>query len=444
MLYLETHSRDSADVELAAGVTEELIRALGSVAQLDVRSRFVSRRLGTGDPMALARQMNLGYVVTGSLEATPGRLQVHAELIRPATERLVWSQSYNRPRGDLASVVGELSQVIAYRVAGAVLPARHTAGRKGAPAPDPLAYELYVRARALYSEYSAPAYVTARDLLNESLERDSTYAPAWSLLGQVWMLGRDFGFPARESSAHATEAANRALALDSTDALALVTLATTEGLDLHFSHRAEAMVRRAEVIAPREPLVFTNACAGLVFLGAIEDGLAACHTALLLDPSHVNRINLVFRLMDARHFDEAHAALTAMDSAEPATAQDRRWIRGWIRRQQGHCDSLVVESAAQHDSLGLVQALGCAGRRAEGRALFDRWRASHPERESGFVTWFLLGEVDSAVTDIRRTLDAGRTFDPEDLFDVALDPYRRDPRLLEQMRRMGFEDGRPR
>src|SRR5205085_236907 len=85
VMYFDIQSRDTADVYLADGLTEEIITRLSDIDRLTVRSRHVVRRYrGTAidDTAAVARALNVAYLVTGSVRRAGDRLRVTAELIR--------------------------------------------------------------------------------------------------------------------------------------------------------------------------------------------------------------------------------------------------------------------------------------------------------------------------------------------------------------------------
>jgi TolB-like protein len=74
VLYFDNLSRDTADVFLADGLTEELITRLSQVRRLEIKSRFESLRYRgqrVTDPHALGRAVGAAYLVTGSLQQTP-------------------------------------------------------------------------------------------------------------------------------------------------------------------------------------------------------------------------------------------------------------------------------------------------------------------------------------------------------------------------------------
>lgn len=69
VLYFENLSADTADAYLADGLTEEIIARLGQLDRLQVKPRSSVRRFRAfdADPVAVARQLNVAHLVTGSV-----------------------------------------------------------------------------------------------------------------------------------------------------------------------------------------------------------------------------------------------------------------------------------------------------------------------------------------------------------------------------------------
>jgi serine/threonine-protein kinase len=152
VLYFDNLSRDTSDVYLADGLTEEIISRLGDLPRLQVKSRNAVRRFrgSTHDPAELGRELAAAYLVSGGVRRSGERLRVDVELTRAATGVRVWGRQYERPAGDVFVIEGDIAQEVTRSVAGQLLPAER--GRLlAAPTRDPAAYDFYLRGnRALW------------------------------------------------------------------------------------------------------------------------------------------------------------------------------------------------------------------------------------------------------------------------------------------------------
>src|SRR5512143_1441123 len=121
---MEPRSRNAADSLLAEGLTLEILNTLGGVARLDVRSRWVSRRIAAdADPMRGARALGVDYLVDGVLELDSARVLVHGALVRTSTGRMVRSLRLERRRSEIWALQDELAQEVAVALVGRLLPA---------------------------------------------------------------------------------------------------------------------------------------------------------------------------------------------------------------------------------------------------------------------------------------------------------------------------------
>ena len=101
--------------EFADGMTEELIDKLSKVPGLQVPSPtssfyFKGKQESIGD---VARSLGVAYVLDGSVRKAGPRLRVAARLIRADTGYVVWSESYDRPFGDILMVQDDIAGEVA-------------------------------------------------------------------------------------------------------------------------------------------------------------------------------------------------------------------------------------------------------------------------------------------------------------------------------------------
>lgn len=191
---------------LAYGVADELATALASVPGVRIAPAppgFARDRRSSDDLRELATMLNVGAVLHGTLRRSGPELQLTMQLTSIGDDSTLWNVAITRDTGDLAALENEVARSVARALWAQVgLPA---ASVVAVTTTDRVAHALAMRAAHLRRQGTRAALDSAADLLDDAVRRDSAYARAWSALA---------GTSARE--ARATEAARRAIALDST------------------------------------------------------------------------------------------------------------------------------------------------------------------------------------------------------------------------------------
>jgi len=223
VLYLDNLSRDSANVYLADGITEEIISRLGQVRRLAVKSRYAVRRFrGLADPDlgAMGRSLGVLHLVTGSLERTEARVRVRVELVRAASGQIVWGETIDRPDSDVLAIEDEIAQAVARAVIGRLAPGERVA-LTARPTQNPAAYDHYLKGNLYLTRRTSEADGhRAMVEYQAALRLDPRFAAALGRLGLVYGIYAAWPWPYEGQShdslvALGLRAANRAIALDS-------------------------------------------------------------------------------------------------------------------------------------------------------------------------------------------------------------------------------------
>jgi transcriptional activator of cad operon len=104
--------------EFADGMTEELIDRLSKIPGLRVPGPASSFYLKGKQiaPADIAKSRGVAYLLDGSVRKSGSQLRVAARLIRADTGFVVWSESYDRPAGDILmiqdDIAGEVSKAL--------------------------------------------------------------------------------------------------------------------------------------------------------------------------------------------------------------------------------------------------------------------------------------------------------------------------------------------
>ena len=231
VLYFEDLSPKKDLAYLADGLTEALIADLKRVSGLDVISKNGVAPYRDPDvaPDSIARVLNVGTLVRGSVEATGDRYRVSVRLIDGASGADYRRGSFEKPRGSLLelrdSLAADVAEFLRQRI-GEEVQLRH--GEAGTASPE--AWALVQQAQAALKTASpanpaaAEVYARADSLLAAAEGADGRWVEPIALRGRVALLRSRLEKDLRQRDgwlraglAHA----DRALALDvqSPDAL---------------------------------------------------------------------------------------------------------------------------------------------------------------------------------------------------------------------------------
>jgi TolB-like protein/class 3 adenylate cyclase/cytochrome c-type biogenesis protein CcmH/NrfG len=213
----------------ADGITEDIITDLARYREVDVIARN-STAVYKGKPVdirQIGRDLNVRYVLEGSIQREADQVRITAQLINAQTAAHIWSDRWDRPVTDLFALQAEISDEVRRRLletGGAITMAEHAAGRRASPK-DLTSYELYLRGREAIHAWTSESVTEAKSLIKQAVEKDPNFARAWDELGVVYFVSIDFGAEPRTALADALKATERAISLDPMDALAHAHLA---------------------------------------------------------------------------------------------------------------------------------------------------------------------------------------------------------------------------
>jgi serine/threonine-protein kinase len=192
VLPFENLSTDQANAFFADGVQDEILTDLAKVADLKVISRTSVMQYKTGvkrNLREIANALGVAHVVEGSVQRAANRVRVSAQLIDARTDTHLWAERYDRDLADVFAIQSEIAKTIADQLQAKISPSEKAAIEKP-PTTDLVAYDLYLRAEALFADTSDPIHAReklpeAAELLNEAVARDPRFLLAWCLLSRV-------------------------------------------------------------------------------------------------------------------------------------------------------------------------------------------------------------------------------------------------------------------
>ena len=268
---------------LGDGLAEEVLNILAGVSGLQVAARTSSFAFRENDDIrAIGRQLNVAYVLEGSVQRVGETVKVTGQLIDAGSGFHVWSESYEREARDLFALQDDIAQAIAQALLGELelIPR----GGSGHVVPA-VAQDLYYRGRAQWSRRDAVGIPEAIELFNRAISADSLYAEAYAGLADSWALMPQFVRMSDPASAmdRAEAFALRAIELNDQLAEAHSSLGLVRALRLDRIGALSAFGRAIEINPSYAPALHWRANV-LADMGRLREAAADASRAASVDP----------------------------------------------------------------------------------------------------------------------------------------------------------------
>jgi TolB-like protein/Flp pilus assembly protein TadD len=292
VLPFENLSEEKSNAYFADGVQDEILTDLAKIADLKVISRTSTvqyKSRATRNLREIAQELGVTHILEGSVQRAAGKVRVNAQLIDARTDTHVWANSYDRDLADVFAIQSEIAETIAQQL-HAQLSVREKTAIERPLTTDLAAYELYLRAQALYADTSdqlraAEKLPQAAELLENAVARDPKFLLAWCRLsrvhGFIYWQGHDHT-PSRLEMANA--AVQSALRLDPNAGEAHLALADYYYHGFRDYVRAESELAMAKQTLPNNSEVFEYAGYIQRRQGRWEEATRNLERALELDP----------------------------------------------------------------------------------------------------------------------------------------------------------------
>jgi TolB-like protein/tetratricopeptide (TPR) repeat protein len=211
---------DTSDAYFADGVTDAVRGKLTGLPGIEVIGSASSAqyRKTTKTPQQIGQELGVRYLLIGRVHWARGpggasRVQVSPELIDVSTAADKWQQPFDAPLTDVFQVQGDIASKVAQSLKVALTPATQQ-DLASSPTKDLVAYDSYLRGLALRTSGNSPATLRrAMGAFRDAVERDSTFALAWSSLATTYALMYSNAVPTPALADSADRASARALAL---------------------------------------------------------------------------------------------------------------------------------------------------------------------------------------------------------------------------------------
>jgi adenylate cyclase len=315
-------SGDPEQQYFSDGITEDIITELSRFHQLIVIARHSSfqYRDMAGDVMRIGRELQVQYVVEGSIRRSGERIRISAQLIDTAGGSHLWAERYDRSLADLFDVQDEVTKMIVSALAVRIeLEDLSKARRK--PPDSMRAYDYWLRGKKCLDQWNAESNAEARRLLTKAVEIDPDFARGhaglalayeWCAFYSAW------GLDPKSAHENALQHARRAVELDDTDQLPHIVLAWLHHESREYEQAQHQLARAAE-INPNDADAMMNRGMMLALEDETQAALEAGQLAMRLNPRHPDWYFAMVggTMFRARRYAEAAAMMERAPDSVP-------------------------------------------------------------------------------------------------------------------------------
>lgn len=450
ILPFENLSGDPEQEYFSDGLTEEMITRAAQLSpeRLGVIARTSSMRYKRSKKGidAIARELNVDWILEGSVRPGTERVRITAQLIRTQDQTHLWAQTYDRDLQDILVVQTEVALAIADEIHLKLEPKTKA---KQARQVNREAHHDYLMGSYHLAKFTGEGITRAIHYLLRSIEVDPDYAPAHEVLAFSYFMASGWTLAPREALEKARAAARRALEIDESLAEAHASLGIVLLHDWDWTAAEKEFKKAIELNAGS---VKSHQFYGwyLAAMERFDEAVEEVRHALELDPvSPETNTFLGHVLYLARRYDQA------IEQLNKTVALDGGYwfahlVLGLAYQHTGRLPDAIAafEKARQADRKS-PEPIGALGQAYA--ASGDKERAIHVLHElkewsehdygSSFHMgriYAALGDKDQAFTWFDKAYQERSFFLTWFKVEPEFDPLRSDPRFSQVLRLLSF------
>jgi adenylate cyclase len=176
-------SGDKEQESFADGLSEEMINTITQIPDLRVIARTSSFTFKDSDKKVqdIAKELNVEYILEGSVRKAGNELRITAQLISAADESHLWSKTYDKELKDIFTIQEDIAAAVASELKATLGIGKSLKQLGGTD--NEKAYELYLVVKGM-SEIDPKR---ALELIDEAIAIDPEFALAWTAKSRAYI-----------------------------------------------------------------------------------------------------------------------------------------------------------------------------------------------------------------------------------------------------------------
>jgi len=337
-------SSDPENEYFSDGITEEIINALTKVDGVGVIARtsafsFKGKDIDLRD---VGIQLNVAYVLEGSVRKAGNKVRVTAQLIKASDGFHVFSEVYHRELKDIFEVQDDISNKIVQKFTDKIGNQIQDKNISSSSTNNLDAYELYLKGRYNLNKGSLEAVNTAIQYFETALKKDKDFAlPAAGLAACYTFLGGSGHMSSIHAFKKANEFAQKANLLDENVADTHLALATNSFWCEWDFESTENSIRKAIQLSPGTSGIHRFNALFLMTTGKLDNALIEAKLATKLDP-----LSLKSKFQLGELFYRTERYIEAIEVFDQILAENHQYkqahiLKGWCHLFLGEIDLAI-------------------------------------------------------------------------------------------------------
>ena len=395
---------------LSEGITESLITNLSQISNFKVISRtsvfhYKGRHI---EVQKIARELKVNKLLLGWVSRRSDDVSIGVELVEGSDNSQIWGEQYTRKFTDVVQIQEEIVKDISTKLKLKLtrkekkhLSKQHKTGNE--------AYQLFLKGRYHWNKRDPDSFKQSISFYNQAIEKDPTYALAYSGLSDSYALIGIYGYlPAKDVWPKAKAAALKALEIDPDMAEAHNALGAVESSYEWNWAKAEKSFQHSIALNPNYATAHQWYAGQLRILGQFDDALREIHKAQEIDPLSLQISTDVGRLhYNAREYDLAVQEYQKVLELDPYFYPAHLWLGLALLEKRDF--ALAIESLQTALALSgnfaavaaiLGYAFGIFGKRTEAQKIMKelKSRAKNEYISAAYFAWVHVGlnDLDAA------------------------------------------------
>ena len=445
---------ENRDEALELGMADTLISRLGSAREIVVRPLSSVRSFGNLDQDAIqaGRVLDVDSVLDGNIQRWGEKIRVNVRLVRVADGSVLWTETFDEKYTDIFVVQDAISNrvaaALAWRLSGderTDLERRYTNSAQ--------AYTFYIRGRYYVYKITEPDIRKGIVFYEQAIQADPNYAPAYAGMADAYRTLSIAAFVSAKAACPQAKAfATKARELDGSLAEPHIVLGWTSFLCEWDWGTAEKELQTAIKLRPNNSEAHRAYAHMLSNFGRHDEAIAEIKRAADLAPMTLITLALESQfLFYAGRDDEAIVQANRTMDFDPDFWVAHN-ILGRVYTDQMRFPEAIVEltrakelsGASTEPMMNLGYALAAAGKSEQAREMLQNLESSSKEEFVPFYNFAMihnsLGETGEALTMLERSLEEREVQLSFIRIDKRWDNLRSEPRFVELMKRMNFDN----